>query len=101
MQAGASAGAGPLVTVADEGRHAIDEDLDVGSRNHVGVGAELTILPVLPLRAGLAAISGGYMLSGGLGLRLGPAQLAVSAAVRETEFGDDVRAAAGFTFGVD
>ena len=101
LQAGAAARVLPYLTVTGEVRHAIDEDLEVGSRNHVGVGAELTILPVLPLRAGLAAISGGYMLSGGLGLRLGPAELAVSAAVRETDLGDDFRAAAGFTFGVD
>lgn len=100
LQAGAAAKLLPFLTVTGELRHSLEETLDVGARNHVGVGAELTILPFLPLRAGLAAISGGYLLSGGAGLKLGPMQLSISAAARETELGADARGAVGLTFGV-
>ncbi|MFO7892342.1 MAG: hypothetical protein R6U63_01295 [Longimicrobiales bacterium] len=100
LQAGAAARILPFLTVTGELRHAIDESLVVGSRNHVGVGAELTILPILPLRAGIAAISGGYQLSAGVGLKLGSFQLSVSGAARETELGADAMGAVGLTFGV-
>jgi hypothetical protein len=100
LQAGAAARILPFLTVTGELRHAVDDNLDVGTRNHVGVGAELTLIPILPLRAGVAAISGGYQLSGGVGLKLGPMQLSVSGAARETDLGADAIGAVGLTFGV-
>ena len=43
----------------------------VGS--HIGVGAELRLLPFLPLRSGFSRVSGGAVhLAAGLGLELGP-----------------------------
>lgn len=100
MSAGAAARILPFLTLTGEVRHAVKENLDVGARNHMGVGAELRILPILPLRAGVSLISGGYQLSGGLGLKLGPMQLSASGAVREAELGSDAVAALGLTFGV-
>lgn len=100
MAAGAAARILPFLTLTGELRHAIKDNLAVDARNHAGVGAELTILPVLPVRAGLAVISGGYQLSGGLGLRLGPAELAASAAYREAASGTDAVGAIGVTFGL-
>jgi hypothetical protein len=100
MAAGAAARVLPFLTVTGELRHAVKDNLAVGARNHVGVGAELTILPILPLRAGVSLISGGYQLSGGLGLKLGPIQLSASGAVREAELGSDAVGAVGLTFGV-
>jgi hypothetical protein len=100
LQAGAAVRILPFLTVTGELRHSIDESLDVGTRNHVGVGAELTIIPFLPLRAGVAAISGGYQLSGGAGLKLGPIQFSFAGAARETELGADAMGAFGLTFGV-
>jgi hypothetical protein len=100
LAAGAAARLLPFLTVTGEMRHSLEDNLDVGARNHVGVGAELTIIPILPLRAGVAAISGGYQLSGGAGLKLGGMQLALSVAARDTELGADAMAAFGLTFGV-
>ena len=99
MSAGAAARILPFLTLTGEVRHAVKENLDVGTRNHVGVGAELRILPILPLRAGVSVISGGYQLSAGLGLKLGIMQLSASGAVREAELGSDAVAAFGLTFG--
>lgn len=100
LAAGASARVLPNLTVTGDVRHSLEDNLDVGTRNHVGVGAELDIVPMLPIRAGLALISGGYQLSGGLGIRLGLFQLAASGALRETELGSDAIGAFGLTFGV-
>lgn len=100
LAAGVAAQVLPYLTVTGELRHAVDENLSVGEQNHVGVGAELTILPTLPVRAGVAAISGGYQLSGGLGLKLAAFQLAFSAAARQTELGSDARMALGLTYGL-
>lgn len=90
----------PFLTVTGEIRHALEDNLATGARSHLGVGGELTILPYLPLRAGLALVSGGYELSGGLGLRVGVAQLAAAAAWRNAGFGSNAVVAAGLTFGV-
>lgn len=100
LAAGAAARVLPYLTVTGDVRHSLEENLNVGPRSHVGVGAELTALPVVPLRAGLAVISGGYQLSGGLGLRLGPVQLAASGALRKTDLGGDGVFALGLTFGL-
>ncbi|HSH44685.1 MAG TPA: conjugal transfer protein TraF [Longimicrobiales bacterium] len=100
LSAGAAARVLPFLTVTGEVRHAIKENLDVGERNHMGVGAELTILPFLPIRAGAAVISGGYQLTGGLGLRLGGAQLAASLGMRDSDTGTDTVGALGLTFGL-
>ena len=100
MSAGVAARILPFLTLTGEVRHAVKENLDVGARNHLGVGAELRILPILPLRAGVSLISGGYQFAGGAGLKLGPVQLAASGAVRETDLGADAVASVGLLFGV-
>lgn len=100
VAAGAAARVLPFLTVTGEARHALEDNLDIGARNHLGVGAELTIVPVLPLRAGVSLISGGYQLAGGAGLKLGPVQLALSGAYREAELGSDAVVSAGLTVGV-
>lgn len=100
LSAGLEARVLPFLTVMGEVRHSLEDNLDVGTRNHLGVGAELTIIPFIPLRAGLAVISGGYQLSGGAGLRLGPIALNAAAALREAELGSDAMFAAGLTFGL-
>ena len=100
LSAGAEARLLPFLTLMGEVRHSLEDNLDVGVRNHLGVGAELTIIPFIPLRAGLAVISGGYQLSGGAGLKLGPIQLNAAAAVRGGDLGSDAMFAAGLTFGL-
>lgn len=100
LSAGAAVRVLPFLTLTGDVRHALEDNLDVGVRNHVGVGGELTILPFLPVRAGVSLVSGGYQLAGGLGLKLGPVQLSAAAAARSTELGDDAVAALSLTFGV-
>ena len=98
--AGAAARVLPSLTLTGEVRHAVKEGLAVGARNHMGAGAEFRLLPILPIRAGVALISGGYRYSGGLGLKLGPVELAAAAAVRQTELGEDAMGSAALTIGL-
>jgi hypothetical protein len=100
LAAGAAARVLPFLTLSGEMRHALEDHLDAGARSHLGVGGELTIIPFVPLRAGLAMIPGGYQLSGGLGLRVGGMQLAASSAYRQAELGSDVMAAMALTYGL-
>lgn len=100
LVAGMAARAMPNLTVSGDIRHALEDNLDVGVRSHVGLGAELEAMPMIPLRAGLAWISGGYRVSGGLGVRLGAFQLAAAGAVRKTRLGSDAGGSFGVTFGV-
>jgi hypothetical protein len=100
LAAGAAARVLPYLVLSGDVRHALADNLEVGERTHLGVGGELTIVPFLPVRAGLAAISGGYQASAGIGLRLGGVQLAAAAALRQAELGREGVGALALTFGI-
>ncbi len=97
---GAAAQVLPFLQVSADVQHQLGNSLQLGPQNHLGVGAELTILPILPVRAGLTLLSGGQMFSGGLGLNLGPIDLNVGAAYNNTESGGGVAAALALTVGM-
>ena len=59
------------LTIAADASTRIGDGIEIGSKAHVGVGAELRIIPLLPLRGGVAALSDGYQIAGGAGLKLG------------------------------
>ncbi|MEJ2217384.1 MAG: conjugal transfer protein TraF [Gemmatimonadota bacterium] len=90
----------PYLEVTADIQHQLGNSLQLGPRNHVGVGAELTILPVLPVRAGVTLLSGGQMYSGGLGLNLGPVGLNLAAAYRDTNLGSGTIAAFALQVGL-
>lgn len=100
LAVGAAARVLPILTVTGDVRHALDDNLQVEARTHVGVGGELTALPRIPIRAGLAVVSGGYKLSAGLGLMMAGFQLSAAGALRDTELGNDSALAIGLAFGV-
>lgn len=75
------------LTLTAELRRQFGEGLDIGPRTHMGVGAEYRPTPNLPLRAGVALVSGGAELAGGIGVALGRVELAGSAAYRSSDFG--------------
>lgn len=78
----------PALRVSVDGRHRVQEGAPTSPATHLGVGAEFRPLPLLPLRAGVAFETGGYLLSGGLGVEVGPVRLDAAAARRSSEFGD-------------
>jgi hypothetical protein len=72
--AGAWRATGDLQLFADASR-SLGTDMSGLSRTRLGVGAELTRVRWLPLRAGLQMVSGGMRIAGGLGLELGMVEL--------------------------
>ncbi len=96
---GASWQVGRALLLAADLRHEIGKDRELGPRSHLGAGAELRMIPMLPLRAGLSAVTGGYQLGAGAGLELGRVNLAASIGRRATDFGSDQMAAVELTFG--
>lgn len=77
-----------LTVSADVHHRVSDEGLEVGPRSHLGVGAEWRALKLIHLRGGAGIVSGGTQYSGGASLVLGPVNLSVAAAKRDTEAGN-------------
>jgi hypothetical protein len=99
LNVGASMRVLPFLTVVGDVRQQLSNGMRLAERTHVGAGAELRIIPFLPLRAGLAAISGGYMASAGAGLDLFLLHLNAGIAARKTEYGQFPSAALTISFG--
>ena len=88
---GAALEVSPKLTVsADVRSRRGDTVMQLEPKLHAGVGAEFRVIPVLPIRVGAAAVTGGFEGSGGLGVNLGPANLAASIASRASDIGTSV-----------
>ncbi|HET9950056.1 MAG TPA: DUF5723 family protein [Longimicrobiales bacterium] len=66
-------------------RKRLADGLELDPDFHAGVGAELTAIGFLPLRAHVAAVSGGVQVGGGASLVLGPVHLSGAGALRTQE----------------
>lgn len=60
-----------------------DAAISIGPKNRMGVGAELRILPFIPLRAGVASVTDGWQAGAGFGIRLLGFELGMSGSVRK------------------
>ena len=87
-----------LIVTADV-RHQLGDGMRVGERTHAGFGAELRAIPFVPLRVGVSTLTGGWGLSGGAGIEVGPVNLTLSGQDRHTENGRSPAVALGVTFG--
>jgi len=56
LNVGASFQVLPFLTTTADVRQELGDGMRLGERTHVGAGAELRLIPFLPLRAGLAAM---------------------------------------------
>ena len=52
------------ITLTADGSTRIGDGIEIGPKMHLGVGAELRVIPLLPLRAGVAAITDGVQVWG-------------------------------------
>lgn len=95
---GAFTGLGKLV-LAGEVRQQVGEGLVVGPKSHVGVGAELRVIPFLPLRAGVAAVTGGTRFGGGFGLEFGAVNVQASGALAKLDGKDEGQVALTISLG--
>ncbi|HKW46142.1 MAG TPA: DUF5723 family protein [Gemmatimonadaceae bacterium] len=87
LNVGASMQVLPFLTAMADVRQNLGDGMHLAERTHVGAGAELRLIPFLPIRAGLSMISGGYVASAGAGLELAFFRLNAGIAARKTEYG--------------
>jgi len=99
LNVGASFKLLPFLTTTADVRQELGDGMHLGERTHVGAGAELRLIPFLPLRAGLAAITGGYVASAGAGLEVAFFHLNAGIAARKTEYGQYPSAAVTVSIG--
>jgi hypothetical protein len=83
------------LTLAADIRQRFGDGLDLGAKTHVGVGAELRLIPAVPLRAGVTSLTGGMRYSGGIGLEFGVFNLQLSASMMQADGRSDT--GGGFT----
>ncbi|MFH1765156.1 MAG: conjugal transfer protein TraF [Gemmatimonadota bacterium] len=87
------------LTVTAEFRQRTGDGLDIGPKMHLGVGMEYRPAPSVPLRAGIAAITDGFQLGGGLGLILGPVHIGIAGLYQTGDVGDGMAGTFGLSFG--
>jgi hypothetical protein len=87
------------VTFSVDLRQRLGAGLELGSRTHAGVGAELHLIPFVPLRAGVTTLGNGMRYSGGLGLEFGVVNLQASASLREVNGRSDTGGGLTLSFG--
>lgn len=87
MNIGVSMKVLPFLTATGDIRQQLGDGMHLGDRTHVGAGAELRLIPFLPIRAGVAGISGGYIASAGAGVELFLFHLNAGVAERRTQYG--------------
>lgn len=59
-----------------------DKAIVIGPRSHFGVGAEFRVLPMVPLRAGVASVTDGWQAAIGAGVRLLGYELGAATSIR-------------------
>jgi hypothetical protein len=67
-----------------------DDAILIGPKTSVGAGIEARVIPMLPLRAGASYVTGGFALSGGVGLAIGRFELGVAGLLRNRDEGKEV-----------
>ena len=60
----------PTMTISADLRQQVAGGIEVGPESLLAAGAEWRLIPFLPLRGGVQMMSGGFGVSGGVGLRL-------------------------------
>ncbi len=65
------------LTLSADARGQLKRGMRSSDRSHVGIGAELRLIPFVPVRLGAAMIPSGHLLAGGFGLEAGPANITV------------------------
>lgn len=87
------------VTLAGDIRQRFGDGLELGPKTHIGVGAELRVIPAVPLRAGVTSLTGGMRYSAGLGLEFGVVNFQLHGSLMETEGRSDTGAGFTLSFG--
>jgi hypothetical protein len=79
----------PMVTVSADYRQQVGDGIEVGPKSTIAAGAELRLIPLIPLRAGVHLMDGGFGASGGIGIRLLGIETGVAGFVRKRDDGTE------------
>ncbi len=79
----------PRITLVGDIRQRVGDGLERGAATQIGVGAELRLIPFVPLRGGITTLGNGMRFSGGLGLEFGVVNLQAAALVTQAEGRND------------
>lgn len=82
------------LTLAADLRQRFGEGLELGPKTQIGIGAELRLIPFVPLRAGVTTLGDGMRLSGGLGLEFGVVNFQIAGQLLQADGRNDT----GFGF---
>ncbi|MCE9602785.1 MAG: DUF5723 family protein [Gemmatimonadetes bacterium] len=87
------------VTLAADLRQRFGEGIELGPKTQVGLGAELRLIPFVPLRAGITTLGDGMRYSGGFGLEFGVFNLQAAAMLMAAEGRNDTGFGLTMSFG--
>jgi len=79
----------PKLTLSADIRLQAGGGIEVGPASLVGLGAEIKIIPFIPLRAGVSAMSDGFGASGGVGIHLLGFEVGVAGFLRKRNGGTE------------
>lgn len=87
------------VTLAADLRQRFGDGIELGPETQVGVGAELRLIPFVPLRAGITTLGDGVRYSAGLGLEFGVFNLQAATMMMTAEGRNDTGFGLTMSFG--
>lgn len=78
------------LTLTADASQRIGDGIDIGPKMHVGVGAEYRGISMLPLRAGIAAVTDGFQAAAGVGFQFGRFEIGGGVSLRSRSAGSEV-----------
>lgn len=80
--------ASETLTFTADFRRRLGDGLEVGPRTHAGAGLEYRPAPFLPLRGGVAVVTDGFQVGGGVGLALGRLHFGLAGLLQRGDVGN-------------
>lgn len=87
------------LTLAADLRQRFGDGLELGPSTRIGLGAELRLIPFVPLRAGVSTLGEGMRFSGGLGFEFGVVNFQVAGTMTSASGRNDTGAGFTLSFG--
>ena len=79
----------PKMTVSADVRQQAGDGIEVGPKSLIAAGVEYRIIPFIPLRAGVSTMTGGFGVSGGLGVHVLGFEMGVAGFLRKRDGGTE------------
>ena len=87
------------ITLAADLRQRFGDGIELGPQTQIGLGAELRLIPFIPLRGGITTLGDGMRYSGGFGLEFGLFNLQAAAMLMAAEGRNDTGFGLTMSFG--